>query len=106
MNEKNPTPLQAADPVQEKNPVQAAPPPAARLVVNGEKSEREIELEGLLADTEQKISAAERRAIEAESIAAETERENQTLKEIPAPPKPPKVKREKHWSDPVFSLDE
>jgi hypothetical protein len=74
--------------------------------VNGEKSEREIELEGLLASTTENLTAAERRALEAERRSAELERDNQMLLEIPPPPKPPKVKREKHWSDPVFSDDE
>ncbi len=63
-------------------PIQT-PPPAASLVVNGVKSETEIQLEG-------RLSVAERRAIEAERKAAELERDNQLLKEIP---KPRRVKR-------------
>ena len=90
-------------PVQTNQP---APPPAARLVVEGVKSEREIELEGLLAAKDETLTAAERRALEAERKAAEFERENQLLKEIPAPTAPKKVKREKPWYAPVIENDD
>ena len=63
-----------------------APPPVAALVLNGEKSEREIVLE-------RELETERARAKRAEIVAAEKELENQRLKEIPAPPKPPKVKR-------------
>jgi hypothetical protein len=74
--------------------VSAAPlPPAAALALNGEvQSERVLALERKLRD--------------AETRAAELERDNQRLQEVPAelpaPPKPAKVKRKPGWSDPVF----
>ncbi len=80
------------------SPVQT-PPPAARLVVEGVKSEREIELERAL-ETERD------RAKRAEVIAAEAERKAQELLQIPKPPAPPKEKRKRNWSDPVFSDDD
>jgi len=76
------------------SPVPPAPP-AARLVVEGVKSEREIELERAL-ETERD------RAKRAEIIAAEAERKAQELLQIPKPPKPKKEKRKPGWSDPVF----
>lgn len=87
-----------APPVQNQNPwvpvpaAVPAPPPATALVVNGVKSEREIELERQLEDTNVRLTANERRALEAERRAAELERDNQELKKIPAAPKP-KAKR-------------
>jgi hypothetical protein len=85
---------------------QPAAPPATNLVIHGDKSEREIELEGLLSDRDEKLSAAERGKLEAERKAAEFERENQELKKIPAPAPQPKVKRKPHWSDPVISNED
>ena len=82
-----------ATPVQSQNPpapvpaAVPAPPPATALVVNGVKSEREIELERQLEDTNVRLTANERRALEAERRAAELERDNQELKKIPAAPK-------------------
>ena len=73
-------------------------PPAARLVVEGLKSEREIELERAL-ETERD------RAKRAEIIAAEAERKAQELLQIPKPPAPKKEKRKPGWSDPVFDDD-
>jgi len=86
-------------------PIQAAPP-AASLVINGEKSEREVELETLLEDTTGKLTEAERGRLEAERLAAEYERENQELKKIPAPPKPPKPKRKHNWFSPVIGAED
>jgi hypothetical protein len=99
-DEISPSSVETPDEVQTPPPPapvqtnQPAPPPASVVVVNGVKSEREIELEGLLASRDETLSVAERRALEAERRAAELERDNQTLREIPVP-KPPKVKRER-----------
>jgi hypothetical protein len=74
-----------------------AAPPATKLVVEGLKSEREIQLEAQL-DAEK---AARRTA---ETISAEKEREVQRLKEIPSVPVK-KVKR--FWlPSPVIGSDE
>jgi hypothetical protein len=81
----------------------AAPPPAARLVVSGVKSEREIELEGLLAERDEKLTAAERRALEAERLAAEKERENQHLKSVSRVQRP---KKERNYFGPVIGMDD
>lgn len=69
-----------------------APPPAAALVLSGVKSEREIQLE---RDLESEKEARRK----AEFLASEKEREVQNLRAIPAPPK---VKRARGWTDPVF----
>jgi hypothetical protein len=107
MDENSTPPAEVpAPPVQTENPtseVQAAPPPAAALVVHGEKSEREIELEQQLADTSGNLTKAERRALEAERRAAELERDNQELKKIPAAPK---SKKERAWYMPVIGNEE
>lgn len=90
----------------ENNPPAPAPaaPPAAKLVTQGVKSEREIELEGLLAAKDETLTAAERRALEAERKAAELERDNQVLREVPIP-KPVKVKRERCTADIILGND-
>lgn len=77
----------------------AAPPPAASLVIDGEKSERELQLERDL-ETERD------RAKKAEIIAAEWQDKATTLKEIPAPPKPPKVKRGRSVADIILGNDD
>ena len=91
----------ASAPVQTENQTPpsvqsaAAPPPAANLVVNGTRSEREIQLERDL----QAARDAQRRA---EFVASEKEREVETLKAASISPPPPKPKRKPHWSDPIF----
>ena len=114
MSENNPTAPENTDstpqgsPVQTQDqtppaPVQApAPPPATTVVVNGTRTEREIELERQLAERDEKLTAAERAKRETEFKAAELERTVQDLKKIPAAANAPKPKRQKHWSDPVF----
>jgi len=94
--ENPPIPSPAPAPtIPANNPAQ---PPATRLVVTGEKSEREIQLEAQL-----EAERAGRRT--AETIAAEKEREVQELKKIPATPAP---KKEKRWRlpSPVIGSDE
>ena len=99
MDENNPSPAEVPTPeVPAENPTPAtevpvsAAPPAAALVINGTKSEREIQLE---RDLEKERDRAKR----AEIVAAEKEREVQELKKIPAVPKP---KKEKSWYMPVI----
>jgi hypothetical protein len=93
------SPAETSEPVQTGEekivaPLQA-PPPAANLVIHGEKSEREIHLEKLLSERDSEISDAQRGRLEAERQAAEFERENQELKKIPAAPAPVKEKKVK-----------
>ncbi len=94
MNENPPPPAEVPQPaVPPQNPapppdVQApAPPPAAALVSEGEvKSERELQLERRLAETESAKIERERRI-------AELERDNEELKKIPAGSAQPPRKR-------------
>ena len=107
--ENNPPPAEIppAPPVQTENPPPApvpAPPPATSAVVTGTKTEREIELERQFADTTGKLTATERRALEAERKAAEFERDNEELKKIPTAPAKKKVKR--YLISPVLGADE
>jgi len=60
----------------------AAPPPAAQIVVQGTKTEREMVLERELRERETRLS--------------EVEDENRRLKDVPKP-KPPRPEAKKHW---------
>ncbi len=104
-DENNPAPAEVPPPaVPAENPAPEIPaaPPAAALVVNGTKSEREIELERQLADTSGNLTKAEQRALKAELRTAELERDNQELKKIPAVPKPKK----ENWFRPVINFED
>lgn len=100
---ENPSPaaeISPAPPVQTENPPESvqAPPPATAIVVTGEiKSEREIQLE-------KKLAFAEDRAKKAEFIAAERERDVQSLKQIAAMPEP--VKMRGRWWMPIIGNEE
>ncbi len=84
------------NPPQNLPPTEGAPPPAAELVTKGVKSERELELERTLADTTEKLTAAERKQLERERRIMELERDNEELKKIPTAPAPaPEVKPKK-----------
>lgn len=82
-------------------PQTPAPPPAAALVVNGTKSEREIQLERDLADKDKII-------LERERIIAERERDLQNLTSPPpvAVPRPAKVKRSRLFATVINTDDE
>ena len=102
IDENPPAPLEVSNPpIPPENPappVQASPP-ATALVLNGTKSEREIELE-------RKLDAETERAKKAEVIAAEWQRENEDLKTIPRPAPAPKPKRKHNWLSPVIGAEE
>jgi len=82
-NENPAAPAQISEPFVPTAP--AAPPPAAHLVVHGTKTEREIELERQLEETQREKRAREIRV-------SELERDVEELKKIPAP-RPPRVRR-------------
>lgn len=106
MNENPPpAPEVPANPVQAENPPPAAapaPPPAATIVVNGTKTERELELERQLADRDEKLSAAERARRDAEFHAAEKEREAQEARAA----RVVKPKKERSTFAPVINFEE
>lgn len=106
-NEISQPPIPPAPPVQTENknpPVQAEPPPATTNVIEGKRTEREIELERINTELSGKLTTTEREKLEREKRIMELERDNQLLREIP---KPKKEKRKPNWSDPVFdSADE
>jgi hypothetical protein len=89
------TPSAAPDPAPTPAPAPAAaPPPAAVVVLEGTKTEREIQLEKDL-ETER---LARRKA---ETDAAYAQDEFRRLKEIPMPPPPnPKKSRNTFFDDP------
>ena len=86
---ENPAPAAAA-------PVPAAPP-ATAVVLAGTKTEREIELERRLTETEEKMNRIEREKREAEILAAEKQRDAEAISR-----KYNEKRKVKGWTDPVF----
>ena len=91
MSNENPAPpvevaTPAVPPVDPTPNHQPATPPAAHLVINGEKSEREIELERRLEEKERVIKNREREV-------ATHQLEVQRLKELTGAPAPKPAKR-------------
>ena len=81
------------------NPAPAAPaaPPATAVVLAGTKTEREIELERRLTETEEKMNRIEREKREAEILAAEKQRDAEAISK-----KYNEKRKVKGWTDPVF----
>ena len=81
------------------NPAPAAPaaPPATAVVLAGTKTEREIELERRLTETEEKMNRIEREKREAEILAAEKQRDAEAISR-----KYNEKRKVKGWTDPVF----
>ena len=95
---ENPAPPQTPPPAPAVPPAPTGAPPATKIVVFGEKSEREIQLE-------RDIQTEREARRQAEFKASEAERENQRLKEIPGPAPVKKVKRS--WLPaPIIGSDE
>ena len=99
-------PTNANPPIETETPPAPppAPPPSAALVIHGTKSEREIELERRLEDSERRLNetAAEKRARELR--VAELERDVQELKQIPT--RAPNPRRPKIGPIPIFWRDD
>lgn len=114
MENENPTPTVPPLEVPPANPVPAnpppsenlPPPPAARLVHEGElRSEHEIEIERQALEVEERVT----RLREEETAIAERERRIQEREDAlrNTPPVPvKKVKRARGWTDPVFDNEE
>ena len=101
-DENSPTPAEvpAPAPVPNENPptpAAHAAPPATKIVVEGTKTEREIELERQLAERDQKLTAAER-------AAADLKFQNAELAAKVTAPAKKKIKR--YLISPLIGADE
>jgi hypothetical protein len=106
-NENNPNPIPEAPPLQAENPqpsapLQATPPPAAALVLNGDVTdERVLAAERRAMDAERRAEEAESARRTAEIVAAEKQRDAEEISR-----KYNEKRRGKKWWYPVIGADE